>query len=232
MSSSPTGRPDRRGERSPAELARLRQAAYRLLAGLFLYPEGPALARLAGVARALADELPGQLGWRPVAEALESLTPGRVQRLQADYVRLFWLGGTGEAALEETAHAGAESGRLAVELEAAYARAGLRTVPGAIEPPDHLSTELEFLSTLCAAEVGAWQRGAEAEARRLLVQQLGFLARHPARWLPGLSQRLRRDGVPALYRHGAAAAVALLAWDQALLRSRLDGASHLVQLDT
>lgn len=187
-----------------AGLARLRQAAYRLLAAALLYPDRARLETVAAVAGALRAEgealaafaFFGQ--WRALLDALEGAA-GRVAALGETYVRLFLVNLDRTPCLPyESAYvdaAGAGGGLVAARLSEAYAAAGLSLSQAGGEPADHAAVELEFMSCLCDREARAWEAKRLAEGLEVLRRQVAFLEAHPGRWFPTFSQTVARaDG--------------------------------------
>ena len=56
--------------------------------------------------------------------------------------------------------------------------------------PDHVSTQLEIMSTLCGRESATWDAGMAADAEGYLDIEARFLRRHLASWLPQLRTRV------------------------------------------
>lgn len=200
-------------------LARLRQAIYRLLAALFLYPTEARRRALVEVPRALQPErvlvaFPFFLPWERLLRALADLPASTV--LQDEYVRLFTPGFDGcRCAPYESAYRrgqGASAGGLCAELEREYASVGLALSEDPHEPADHLAVELEYMAFLCGWEAEAWERGT-GEARELLGRERDFLNRHLVRWVPEFARSLREQEAAAVYRAGALACEAFVEQD-------------------
>jgi TorA maturation chaperone TorD len=201
-------------------VARFRQAVYRYLGLVFLYPTEARCRALAESARVLAPQavevFPFSRSWRRLLRWAAELPEAAL--LQEAYVRLFVLGGEDVAcAPYESYHRDSPvpTERLCAELEAEYARAGV--VPSAGVPPDHLSAELEYMAFLCAREAGAWEQVREGEALGVMRREWSVLHGHLARWVPEFTAELLERAAPAVYRAAAAACEAWVEQDHGLL---------------
>jgi len=201
-------------------LARLRQAIYRLLAALFLYPTEERWWALVQASHLLKPErvlaaFPFFLPWERLLRALAN-PPEEASVLQEEYVRLFAPGFDGcRCAPYESAYRcgqGASASWLCAELEREYASVGLALSNDPHEPADHLAVELEYMAFLCGREAEAWGRGTE-EARELLDRERNFLNRHLVRWVPEFARSLAEQEAAAVYRAGAAACEAFVQQD-------------------
>ncbi len=192
------------------ELALVREAGYRFLATVFLYPDRARRARVRRIARALLDApefraLAFTRAWEPL---LERCAGGLGEELEAVYVRLFGLTGKGPAcSLCESAYREGPAAECCGRLSQAYREAGL--VPSGPEPPDHLSVQLEYLSALVHREAEAWHQ-APQEAARLLHAERAFLLDHPWRWVPELGRCLQSHDAGGLHASAAEALEAFL----------------------
>jgi TorA maturation chaperone TorD len=88
---------------------------------------------------------------------------------------------------------------VAVDVERAYAAAGVALAVGAGELPDHVALELEFLSHLCAREAKAWEARRLEEAIGLLGAEREFLGRHLLPWFPALLCTVRDAAAPSSF---------------------------------
>jgi TorA maturation chaperone TorD len=204
-----------------AELARLRQAAYRLLACSFLFPEPDLIQESADAARSLRDgeswaaEFAFYGSWREFAEVLSNTDPSQVTDLRDEHMALFGADSARSSIpLTETGYlepGSLESGQIVASVRQHYASAGLAPRTTTAEPFDHLSVELEFISYLCGKEVDAWDSGELKDARIAMGRQRRFIEKHPSKWAPMVAAGIiHRDG---LYARAAAAAEALLTHD-------------------
>lgn len=182
---------------STADFARLRQAIYKLLGGLFLYPSEDRLARLGSGAAELQEvaEL-----WRaaafaaPLERMLAALVPGSAGRtplrqLEEEYMRLFQL--KPAAPPYESFYLDPEGqarASIASGLEGAYSEAGLAPSQDLNDMPDHLAVEFEFMSYLCGAEAEARLAGSDERADQARERQRAFLGGHLGRWFPRFAQ--------------------------------------------
>lgn len=210
-------------------LAQARQAVYRLLAGLFFYPEEERLSTLAQVAYVLErypflgfDLFPT---WRRLLQALTALTTSDLPRLQEEYMRLFARGTEGAfPSLREgvcRGLVGTDAGLLLARLQGHYRAAGL-ALSTAGSPPDHISVELEFMAFLCEREGQAWQRKDLAAGVAMLEQEKAFLEEHLAQWLPLLARALSQQSAFSFYATVGEGAVAFVLHEQGLVNAVIE----------
>lgn len=218
---------------SLARMARLRQGTYRLLASLLMYPDPERLAMASLAARLLRRDrrwvtsLAFFPHWDMLLRRLSAPGRGDVPGLQAIYYSLFMSGPTQKpiplCEREYVAPTMALPGQVIATVETAYAMAGLK-VSSTGNTPDHLATEMEFLSALCGREAQAWQDGDAAQALQIADTQRRFLERHLFRWLPLLENAVTRRERDGFYAEVIRASWALIAHDvdmTGLLISRL-----------
>lgn len=212
-----------------AELARLRQAGYRLLSQSLLYPDGPRVQAIAATARELAQESDRWAAvapfpeWARLLDALDRFGDQDTVVVQGEYVSRFLVNRAGiPAPIYESAYERAEAtGWVLAQLETEYAHQGLVPSPELREPPDHVAVELEFMSFLCSHEAQAWEEDAPSEAARALRTQRSFLKRHLARWLPEFAGRLGDVERDSVFTTIAEAALAFVARDGSLVTALL-----------
>lgn len=139
-------------------------------------------------------------GWAPAASdrslPLPAVVPARSQEQREDeFLGLFELGGI---PLYEGLQRG-EEGRdgLLEELLRFYEYFDLRLREQEREYPDHLVTELEFLTYLASKEAAAEEAGYSPLPFRRA--QRDFLARHLCVWIPRLAGRLRASAADSTY---------------------------------
>jgi TorA maturation chaperone TorD len=219
----------RSDEPSLAELAGLREATYRLFGLLFQPPSDEQLAEVAVAADAsrrrvdLARNFAFFRSWIDIVDSAGHLTEGDRERLQGEYVELFDLAVSHPPCpLHESAYLGGNgslSGWIVSDVERSYAAGGLALSASAKgEHADHAGLELEFMALLCAREGRSWDSGQAEEADGLLGLERSFLERHPRRWLPRLTRRLRSVAPQqSLYRRVAEAAVPFVVHDANLV---------------
>lgn len=174
-----------------------RSQSYWLLSRLFLeQPEQPMLEELAKALKAghgadptVANDL------RLLQEAVEAAlaSPSARTDLQVEYTRL--LSGTSKASgAPEPYESMSVEGRLFGEsteaVSAAYVDAGHPDPAPEAGPPDHIGTEVRFMSILCYHEMEAWREGNESDADELLERELDFLDAHVMLWVPAFCDRL------------------------------------------
>ncbi|TDA70098.1 MAG: hypothetical protein D9V47_02795 [Clostridia bacterium] len=189
-----------------ADLAQFRQAAYRLISSMLIYPEEE---RLRTVAAAAAGLLPESSvlaeflfypQWQRLLACLAEVAGRR--SLGEDYVRLFWHG-SGAAPCLPYESVYADPNRQAAPwimamLEDEYGQAGL-TLSASVEPPDHIAVEMEFMAYLCCQEVEAWREGNLAQGLVAMGRQLAFLDRHLIRWVPGWAVKVMEADTSGVY---------------------------------
>lgn len=212
-------------------VATLRQEAYRFLALLLHYPGNGRLAPVSDIARylrhrsAASSKFAFHITWDGLLRRIESGGPETERDIQVSYSRLF-IGNAAQKAipLSECGYTNPmTSGLVLAEVEGSYGAVGLRLGPGGADP-DHVTTELEFISFLCGREAAAWRSEDMGQALDLLSRQKTFLEAHLFRWLPLLENAVtRRDG-DGFYAEVVRASWALVAHDvdmTGLLVSRL-----------
>jgi TorA maturation chaperone TorD len=178
-----------------ADLARGRQAAWRLIGEALRPPEAERLATL----RLVAEELwkrPGPLAdhavfpqWLDLLRGLLQSAGGEAGQLDETYVRLFVASSEGICPQVASHYLAPDApASVMAALEGEYAAAGLAPSPNATEPPDHVTVTLDFMAHLCAAEADAWQRRDSAMAVAQLDREAGFLQRYLGPWLPAFAR--------------------------------------------
>lgn len=140
-----------------------------------------------------------------VSRGLES--PADLLDLQVEFTRL--LRGVGRHAgacepYESMAREGKLFGDSTAAVAAAYLEAGYQDIIPDAGPPDHIATELRFMSILCYREMQSWQQGDEQGARAWLGRQRRFVADHLQRWLPSHCQSLVEATTHPFYESMAA----------------------------
>ncbi len=235
---SPSSRPEE--QIGLADLAGVRQATYALYGSLYCGPIAAARLEAVSVAAAELRQQDDRVGsfsffptWRRVLDTLTELDAEARRGIEEEHVRLFQLGGLRplcppfEAAYLDPS--GFERGALAVDVERAYARAGVTVSPG--ELPDHVGLELEFVSLLCGEEAEAWRALDEARALERLRLQVSFLDEHLLRWLlafvRGVHAAASED---SFYTRLAEATRAFVVHDRELARAILARADETASL--
>ena len=174
-----------------------RSQTYWLLSRLFIeQPEPPMLEELALALKVGHGEEPAVAnGLRLLQEAVNAaLASARaLTDLQVEYTRL--LSGTSKASgapepYESMSVEGRLFGECTEAVSAAYVGAGHPDPASEAGPPDHIGTELRFMSILCYHEMEAWREGNESEAGEWLERELDFLDAHVMRWVPAFCDRL------------------------------------------
>lgn len=204
------------------EVARLRQGLYRLLGATFLPPTPQRLDTLSLGAQALADmgveSFPFHTDVIRLLDALQQ--PADPVARDVEHVRLFGSGVDGALCPPiESFYLPGATATVIARLERDYSTLGLSPRRGALVEPDHVAGQLEALSVLCSREAEAWMTGDPRAVADAVRRERWFLQRHPARWVPQLSRRLRAAGAAAPYAVLAAAVASLVVHDQQLLAS-------------
>jgi DMSO reductase family type II enzyme chaperone len=192
-----------------------RSKFYGQLASVYDIPEEEQVARLAdgGFAAALVELVP-DLPF-PFEVPSEALTPTcSSEELHSEYLSLFEVGTGGPPC---PLYGGVWLGnRMGVmeEVVRFYNYFGLKTSEERRIPPDHLSTELEFLLYLTYREAAAPLPTLAVPYSRA---QLDFLDRQPGRWFPMLVARLGELEVSAFFAALVDTTARFLAADRAHL---------------
>ena len=137
---------------------------------------------------------------------------------EAEYVRLFVNAPEGVAAPPYASFYGQGRllGRAAEDAGAFYARFGLTLGEDNRDGPDHIVTELEFLSLLGAGEADTLRDGMAEDADALRAARAEFLSNHVFDWANRFCERLISAGRLVHYR-------ILGAFTKGLLRVEKDG---------
>jgi TorA maturation chaperone TorD len=218
------------GPRPPlAQVATARALAHGTFGRLVLWPTEARIGKLRAAVpdlRAAYDtclELPGFHAFGAALALLEGLDD--VTALEEEYTELFMAGRNVSCLPLESAHGPREvAGAVATTVAMEYAGAGLGPTNG--RAPDHVATEFDFLSSVCAREADAWASETPDHARRWLRSEASFMRAHLLGWLPRLARNVagvRPDGTysPVLRAavtfaaHDAEVVDALLAWEAA-----------------
>jgi len=209
---------------SLTSVATLRQEAYRFLALLLHYPGNGRLAPVSDIARylrkrsAASSKFAFHTPWDGLLRRLESGCPETEPDIQTSYSRLF-VGNAVQKAipLSECGYTDPmTSGLVLAEVEGGYGAVGLRLGPGGAAP-DHITTELEFISFLCGKEAEAWRSGDMGQVLDLLRRQKTFLEAHLFRWLPLLESAVTRREKDGFYAEVIRTSWALVAHDVDML---------------
>lgn len=211
-----------------ADLARFRQAAYRVFSAMLLYPDEERLRTVVTVAGELGDQADSLatfsffIQWRELLDVLQGLAGTKPAAVEEQYVHVFTATPTYDPCFPyESAYAesGGSRGWTAVELEREYAAAGLSLAPSSKEAPDHAAVELEFVAYLCDQEASAWEAQRLNEGIKALKQQAAFLEQHLGRWFPTLAQRVAGKDPKGVYATVTRVAETFIAHDRALVEA-------------
>jgi TorA maturation chaperone TorD len=203
-----------------ADLARVRQAGYRLFSSALLYPDeerfetlGAVAQELEGRSRRLA-EFAFFPQWSRFVRALVTWADGGMAGVEQAYVRLFVVSPDGICPPYASHYlAPGAPAQVMAEVEGEYARAGFSVPPSLGEPPDHIAVELEFMGLLCAEEAEAWNRRSPGDAVQRLDREASFLDRHLSRWFAEFFDQVAALDGGGFYTLATDAARAFLAHD-------------------
>lgn len=193
-----------------------RASVYRVLGGVFAYPEPGFVSALPAVAEAAGAAAPP-----PVRGALERLAAAareaEAASLAAVYVATF------DRQVACSPHEGGYgapqvAGKAAqlADIAGFYAAFGLAPGGGRAELEDHIAAELEFMSVLALKEAAALAGGEDEHAEVTRAAATSFLRDHLGRWGEAFAAAVA-EADPAPYY--AAGAGALAAW----LRAEIEG---------
>jgi len=177
---------------------------YRLVALGFAYPDrmqidamGAAIVGVLGAAGAIGSP-PFAPTLRALLRAWRMITP---QSLAAEYSRLFL--GAGLVPLREGGYG--DGLRFAgqpfdiADLNGFYLAFGFELAQAAPSPPDHLGTEIEFVSLLHLKKAVALRKGQLRNVAIVDQAMARFLEDHPGRWTAALEAALREANAAAPY---------------------------------
>lgn len=199
--------------------ATLRQGLYRFF-GEALSPPTAEWATVVGSAALWLDDL----GVEPFAfnrqwqQHLSILAEGiELGHLESEYIRLFAtaMDPSVSPPTESFYRAKAKGGGVA-ELQADLVREYLAlgiSLTGRAHAPDHVATELEVMSMLCAQEARAWTDGRLDLVSALAGKQARFLRRHLAVWFPMFKDHVLAASPGPFYRSTVETAHAFLTHD-------------------
>lgn len=180
-------------------------ALYRMIAQAFSNPQAGSLKAVRCTALDLIDAtlrglLPSAL--LPTLRALlRAWRTVSTEELTAEYSRLFL--GSGLVPLREGGYGGGS--RFAgqpvdiADLNGFYLAFGFAPPPTAPNPPDHLGTELEYLSLLHLKKAFALQRSRVSQDKIVERAMAHFLEDHLGRWTAALDMALREAKAAATY---------------------------------
>lgn len=114
----------------------------------------------------------------------------------SEFLRLFEVGQGGPPCPLYGGVYGADRMRTIEEVTRFYKYFGLKTSEDRRIPPDHISTELEFLHYLTYREAAAPMPPLAEPYKRA---QLDFIDRQPGRWMPGLVEKVEGADAPAFF---------------------------------
>lgn len=208
-----------------ADLARLRQGVYRLLASVLLYPDREWWETIPPLAGALVEET-GQLmafafwgEWERLLIALQDLSESDRKTMETVYTKELLMNDPSEGCSPyESVYVKREDvAWLMGELDGIYAKDGFSVSPSSGQMPDHASVQLEFMSLLCSQEAEAWAEENSEEAARLLGRQEQFLRTHLGDWFPRFASSFQAKKPGHFYSLGCQSVGSYLAHELDLL---------------
>jgi len=211
------------GQLPLAHLARYREATYRLLSSIFLYPTPERCGALRTAAADLWEErerlarFPFFPELRVALQSLRRSAESDWDRLETEYVALFTAnrGQVPCPPYESTYRTmpGESTGWLLAEVEQSYSAAGLSAAAEQHEMPDHVSVELEFMALLCGREATAWERQNVRVASHILRSEQRFLDSHIRNWIALFAQQVGKKDPTGWWKPAADAADAIARHD-------------------
>ncbi len=217
---------------SRGDLARFREATYRLLSQSFLYPDQERLRSVAAAAGQLleAGEALARFAffekWYELLRFLNNLDRQPAEAIQGEYVPLFAANPRGvpcppyESVYREPM--GRPTGWLLAQVEGEYAAAGLAPSPDLAELPDHVAVEMEFMAVLCGREAEAWEEGEPVRGIEALRAQKAFTNSHLTLWFPEFAQQVTAADEGGAYPVICEGAQTFFAYDRDLLEALLE----------
>lgn len=143
------------------------------------------------------------------------------QDFEAEYLRLFEVGpgvGGPPAPLFGGVHGGGDRMKKLEDVVRFYEYFGLHASAEDPRPPDHLSTELEFMKFLAYKEAVSASPRLQASFRRA---QLDFAERELVRWLPTLAESVDASNPQPFWKWAVDTASAFVTADVAHMRQAL-----------
>ncbi|MBI3077184.1 MAG: molecular chaperone TorD family protein [Deltaproteobacteria bacterium] len=187
-----------------------RSRLYLLLATAFRYPdsrvkaallESPLLDDAEAAATLLSAEEQSVL--RPLLTALRAAVRGATpEALEEGFVQSLGHLESGECPPYETRYGPGHIFQQTQEISdiAGFYRAfGLQMAEAAVERPDHIAIEFEFLHFLTYKEAYALRHHGEESAEICRTGQRTFLREHPGRWVPLFARLLARRAGGGFY---------------------------------
>lgn len=214
------------------DLTRLRQAVYRLAGAGFLAPSPQTTLGTAGSIPILSDlglfDFPYSLA---LVDYIHRLADSDFDELTAAYMALFEVGVGGAACppTESAWRSDARTGGVATlqsELRRTLLGYGLRPTSRAGHGVDHVSVELDVMSSLCAEEGNRLVEHRPTD--RIRAAQRDFLSRHLGPWIPAFTAAVCATDRHPVYTALASATHALVVHDTELV-SELDDSMETVR---
>lgn len=185
--------------------ALIRQALYKLFATLFLYPDEEIIISL----KTYAEELKTNFSsWKKyifadklsrLFEQILDIPPSDCRSIIDEYNRLFFVKpAVSPYETNYLAKTGQSQPLIAAELSGIYSQAGLEVSPETNDFPDHIAIELEFMSFLCSREIAAIQEEDSQKLSASQEDQIDFVSRHLALWLPEFAKKTFEEANPNL----------------------------------
>jgi len=166
---------------------------------------------LADVFLALERELPYDIGFAGMSEALKDLAADDWPTIRRAYSSRFEVGDSGPTIPLRAELVRVRDEIMKEELIRFYNFFSYELSDKFAWAPDHVSVLLEFMQLLCVKEANAKDG---AEVRSLARAQLDFMDRHIVSWLPVSIGRLTKDDQTSYYSRIFAALWAFLEKDR------------------
>jgi TorA maturation chaperone TorD len=87
-----------------------------------------------------------------------------------------------------------------LEVQRAFAAAGVSVPECAHELPDYIGLELDLMRHLTSMEAQAWRSGQEDQAHAWLGKEKTFLTDHPVLWVPQFSDLMAEQASLGFYQ--------------------------------
>lgn len=165
-----------------------------------------------------------------IDEFVNSLDNVSLQDLQAEFVRLFdyrpacpsvesfFLKSSGQVAYTENNN----PAKMQITIEEFYRECGIEPVKYGEQPPDHITTELEFMYYLAFCEGEARKTDEEAGNEYLAVQS-NFMQEHVILWVPKFGEIIEKNARLDFYRLLAIITSNFVSRDASYLHSNMEG---------
>ena len=185
-----------------ARLARTRQGAYRLFSKLLMYPDYERMADTSLIAAEIVENEPKWISvaspvWDQLLHQLMGLGEEDATALQGEYISTFSVNRLGiPCPIYESAYVDKSASAVAwllTQLEREYAEMGLSMSPDMVEPADHASVQLEYMSFLCGREADTLEDDSSGDFERVAERQKRFIETHLTNWFPEFCKKVEES---------------------------------------